>query len=85
MDRDIKHAYRNLQSANRHFYVMKNLNHSLWSHKNFSINMYFSQKKIIYKTLFATSKGMVLEMHTWRPDQRIYFSAKQIPSLTALF
>lgn len=47
--------------------------------------MYFSENKFIYKTLFATSNGMVVEMHTCRPDQRIYFSAKQIPSLTALF
>jgi len=64
--------------------VMKSLDHSLWSHKSFSINMYFSQNKCIHKTLFATSSGMVAEMHTWRPDQRMYFSAKQIPSLMAI-
>lgn len=65
--------------------VMKNLDHSLWSNKSYSTNMYFSQNKFIYKTLFATSNGMLVEMHTWRLNQKIYFSAKKIPSLTALF
>lgn len=35
----------------------------------------FSKKKSIHKTLFAASHVMAVEKHTWRPNQKPYFSA----------